>query len=73
MKLSRKKKTVLQDLVDVILKKMDIDRDGKLSYTDYKTSVLRNPMLLESLGPVLPPRPFVLAFLTTFTTNYDKA
>lgn len=63
---------LFQDLVDVILKKMDIDRDGKLSYNDYKTSVLKNPMLLESLGPVLPPRPFTLGFLTTFTKKYGK-
>ncbi|KAK6619628.1 hypothetical protein RUM43_012385 [Polyplax serrata] len=63
---------VVKDLVDVILKKMDLDRDGKISYDDYRTSVLKNPMLLESLGPVLPPRPFVMGFLTTFTKKFGK-
>ncbi|KAL0267854.1 UNVERIFIED_CONTAM: hypothetical protein PYX00_010005 [Menopon gallinae] len=63
---------VVKDLVDVILKKMDIDRDGKLSYEDYKTSVSKNPMLLEALGQVLPPRTFVLSFLTTLTSKYGQ-
>lgn len=58
--------------MDVILKKMDIDRDGKLSYEDFKKSVKRNPMLLESLGPIIPPRPFIKSLLTTFTPKHGK-
>ncbi|XP_050306032.1 calaxin-like [Anthonomus grandis grandis] len=56
-----------RDMIEVVTKKMDIDRDGKISYHDYRQSVLRNPMLLEAFGQCLPTRHAVYAFLSTFT------
>jgi Ca2+-binding EF-hand superfamily protein len=57
----------VKDLADILVKKMDLDRDGIISYQDYITSVEQNPMLLECLGQCLPDRTHVYAFLLTFT------
>ncbi|KAG8287970.1 EF-hand calcium-binding domain-containing protein 1-like [Homalodisca vitripennis] len=57
----------VKDMIDIILKKMDHDRDGRLSYEDYRKSVWENPSLLEILGYCLPARPAVYMFMTTFT------
>ncbi|XP_068956016.1 calaxin isoform X1 [Petaurus breviceps papuanus] len=44
----------IKDLVDITLKKMDHDHDGKLSFVDYETSVREEALLLEAFGPCLP-------------------
>lgn len=57
----------VKDLVDIIIKKIDYDRDGLVSFEDYRMSVMQEPMLLECLGQCLPDRKHVYAFLLTFT------
>lgn len=57
----------VKDLVDIIIKKMDLDKDGIISFDDYTKTVLKDPMLLECFGPCLPDRSHVYAFLITFT------
>ncbi|CAG9831204.1 unnamed protein product [Diabrotica balteata] len=59
----------VKDMVEVIMKKMDADRDGKISFNDYRYNVLRQPDLLEFLGQCLPDRHTVHKFLCTFTEN----
>ncbi|KAM9102508.1 EF-hand calcium-binding domain-containing protein 1 isoform X2 [Sarcophilus harrisii] len=44
----------IKDLVDITLKKMDHDHDGKLSFADYEMSVREEALLLEAFGPCLP-------------------
>uniref|UniRef100_A0A8C3WAC3 Calaxin n=1 Tax=Catagonus wagneri TaxID=51154 RepID=A0A8C3WAC3_9CETA len=44
----------VKDLVEITLKKMDRDHDGKLSFTDYEAAVREQPLLLEAFGPCLP-------------------
>lgn len=61
-----------KDLMEVLTKKMDIDRDGKISYNDYRQSVLKQPMLLEALGQCLPSRKNVHTFMTTFVHKMGK-
>ncbi|XP_015436854.1 PREDICTED: EF-hand calcium-binding domain-containing protein 1-like [Dufourea novaeangliae] len=58
----------VKDLIDLLLKKLDVDRDGSISEEDFKTAVKeRNPLLLECLGPVFPDRHARWVFLNTFT------
>lgn len=57
----------VNDLVDIVIKKMDIDKDGVISFDDYLTSVQQDPMMLECFGQCLPDRTHVYAFLLTFT------
>ena len=45
----------IKDLIELMLKKMDLDRDGKLSTNDFESSVQAEPLLLEAFGPCLPP------------------
>lgn len=47
--------------------KMDFDRDGKISFTDYCKAVIKNPSMMEFLGQCLPDRLAVYRMLTTFT------
>ncbi|XP_032755688.1 EF-hand calcium-binding domain-containing protein 1 isoform X2 [Rattus rattus] len=44
----------IKDLVEITLKKMDHDHDGKLSFVDYETAVREETLLLEAFGPCLP-------------------
>lgn len=57
----------VKDLTDIIIKKMDLDRDGIISFEDYRNSVIQEPMLLECMGQCLPNRIHVYSFLLTFT------
>ncbi|XP_009084197.3 calaxin [Serinus canaria] len=44
----------VKDLVEIALKKMDYDHDGKLSFTDFEKAVRDENLLLEAFGPCLP-------------------
>lgn len=44
----------IKDLVEIALKKMDNDKDSRLSKTDFHDSVIEEPLLLEAFGPCLP-------------------
>ena len=59
----------IKDLVEIVLKKMDYDHDGKASLSDYKKCVEVEPLLLEAFGPCLPDAKTKQAFLCTFSEN----
>ncbi|XP_045465284.1 EF-hand calcium-binding domain-containing protein 1-like [Harmonia axyridis] len=61
-----------KDLIEVITKKMDIDRDGKISFQDFRETVLKQPMILQAFGQCLPTRLAAFSFVTTFTPNRGK-
>ncbi|KAK1880207.1 EF-hand calcium-binding domain containing protein 1 [Dissostichus eleginoides] len=44
----------IKDLVEITLKKMDYDHDGRLSFTDFEKSVREENLLLEAFGTCLP-------------------
>ncbi|KOC61355.1 EF-hand calcium-binding domain-containing protein 1 [Habropoda laboriosa] len=44
----------VKDLSELALKKLDVDRDGKISFHDYKVAILEEPLLLEAFGQCLP-------------------
>ncbi|XP_030371081.1 EF-hand calcium-binding domain-containing protein 1 [Scaptodrosophila lebanonensis] len=43
-----------KDMADFLILKFDLDRDGVITFDEYKTVVMRNPALLEFLGPIFP-------------------
>lgn len=55
----------VKDSLDIIMKKMDVDKDGRISFDDYKTTVLKQPFLLQFVGPCHPERDAVNKCLTT--------
>ncbi|XP_043270398.1 EF-hand calcium-binding domain-containing protein 1-like [Venturia canescens] len=60
----------VKDLIELMLKKLDVDRDGKVTEEDFKAATLqRNILFLECMGPVFPSSEAQNAFLTTFTTK----
>lgn len=63
---------LVKDFVDMIIKKMDIDSDGLISYADFSETVRQQPALLECFGQCLPDRASVNAFLSTFTHKITK-
>ncbi|XP_019298855.2 calaxin-like isoform X2 [Panthera pardus] len=44
----------IKELVDITLKKMDYDNDGKISFADFEKAVREERLLLEVFGPCLP-------------------
>ncbi|XP_001647702.2 EF-hand calcium-binding domain-containing protein 1 [Aedes aegypti] len=62
----------VKDLVDIILHRMDIDRDGSISFEDYSQTVRRVPEMLECFGKALPDRGHVYAFTRTFLERGRK-
>ncbi|XP_046977402.1 EF-hand calcium-binding domain-containing protein 1-like [Vanessa cardui] len=62
----------VKELVDIMLKRMDVDLDGVINFQDFHTSVVKTPSLLESLGYCLPERPAVFSFLTTWCPTWGK-
>lgn len=60
----------IQDMIELMFKTLDVDRDGTISKSDFKKAVMKNNLLLlECMGPVFPSRDFRNAFFTTFTNN----
>ncbi|CAG5101782.1 Similar to EFCAB1: EF-hand calcium-binding domain-containing protein 1 (Bos taurus) [Cotesia congregata] len=55
----------VRDLSELILKKLDVDHDGKVSFNDYECVVKEEPLLLEAFGQCLPTEESCSAFLTT--------
>ncbi|XP_021244845.1 EF-hand calcium-binding domain-containing protein 1 isoform X3 [Numida meleagris] len=61
----------IKDLVDIALKKMDYDHDGKLSFADFEEAVKTENLLLEAFGPCLPDIKSSMAFeRRTFRENH---
>ena len=44
----------VKDLVEMTLRKMDKDRDGRINLSDFQASVKEEPLLLEAFGNCLP-------------------
>ena len=55
-----------QDLIDMTLKKMDLDKDGRVSYSDFEETVKREPLMMEAFGPCLPNNKIGFEFMQQF-------
>ncbi|XP_004389722.1 EF-hand calcium-binding domain-containing protein 1-like [Trichechus manatus latirostris] len=44
----------VKELVEITMKKMDYDNDGKISFADFERAVKNDRLLLEVFGPCLP-------------------
>ncbi|XP_047360761.1 EF-hand calcium-binding domain-containing protein 1-like [Vespa velutina] len=53
----------IRDLSELTLKKLDVNRDGKISFQDYETAIRKEPLLLEAFGQCLPTEENCTAFI----------
>ncbi|RKO92432.1 hypothetical protein BDK51DRAFT_14718, partial [Blyttiomyces helicus] len=53
----------VKDLVDLVLKKLDDDRDGRVSDTDWSKAIGEEPLLMEAFGQCLPRAATIERFL----------
>jgi hypothetical protein len=59
----------VKDLVELVLRKIDTDRDGKISFKDFQTAVREEPLLLEAFGQCLPADGACRSFLATLCSR----
>ncbi|CAL8371144.1 unnamed protein product [Boreogadus saida] len=52
----------IKDLVEITVKKMDHDHDGRLSFIDFEKAVKEENLLLEAFGTCLPDAKSILVF-----------
>ncbi|KAL4222380.1 EF-hand calcium-binding domain-containing protein 1 [Mactra antiquata] len=62
----------IKDMVEMCLKKMDLDHDSRLSYSDYAKSVEMEPLLLEAFGRCLPEPDKCHCFMNLISDEYTK-
>jgi len=62
----------VKDLVELALKKIDLDHDSKLSKGDFRESVIAEPLLLEAFGPCLPDEQAAEKFLEEMFADLRK-
>ncbi|XP_034124419.1 EF-hand calcium-binding domain-containing protein 1 [Drosophila guanche] len=55
----------VKDLVEIVLKKFDLDKDGKVSLEDFMATVSAEPLLIEAFGQCLPTDSAVGSFFST--------
>lgn len=55
----------VKDLVDIVMRKMDKNKDGKICIEDFRTTVTEEPLLLEAFGKCLPTECSKETFLST--------
>ncbi|XP_053690325.1 calaxin-like [Sabethes cyaneus] len=62
----------IKDLTELIIRQLDMDRDGAISLDDFREAVRKAPEMLECFGQALPDRPHVYAFSRTFLNRVSK-
>ena len=61
----------VKDLIEMTLKKMDVDKDGRVSFSDFETTVRNEPLMLEAFGTCLPTSRAGDQFLATYLDDKE--
>lgn len=64
----------LQDMLEYIFNKFDVDKDGVISYEEYYEIVCNQPVLLEFLGQIFPDLSDMtaIAYCTNMSTLFPE-
>lgn len=62
----------IKDLIDMTIKKMDHDKDGKISHEDFSATVVRDPLMLEAFGMCLPSGKVGKNFIESILDSVDQ-
>eukprot|EP00093_Oithona_nana_P001723 01723.XXX_1663_2342_1 [CDS] Oithona nana genome sequencing. len=60
----------VKDLIDMTLRKLDKDKDGKVSFKDWSTTVRQEPLMMEAFGPCLPSKRQGALFMQKVESDY---
>ena len=60
----------IKDLIEMTMKKMDDDKDGKVSFKDWSTTVRQEPLMMEAFGPCLPSKRQGALFMQKVESDY---
>lgn len=63
---------MIRDLIELLIKKMDHDKDHRISKEDFAKSAREDALLLQVFGPYLPEKVHTDQFLTEKTINVYK-
>jgi hypothetical protein len=55
----------VKDLLELVLRKLDLDRDGKVSFQDFQMAIREEPLLMEAFGQCLPAERACQTFMAT--------
>ena len=61
----------IKELVDITMKKLDVNADGEITFSDFKDACYKDPLLMQSCGLFLPAGLPVRAFGMMFTRYYQ--
>jgi len=59
-----------RELVEIVMRQLDVDRDGQITRHDFEIACLKDPLMLVSIGPCLPPHQCIASFLALVTDKY---
>ncbi|CAG7820407.1 unnamed protein product [Allacma fusca] len=62
----------IKDIVEMAMKKLDVNRDGQITYEDFRDAIRREPLLMQVCGRCLPPTRYSEAFLFLITPDNKK-
>jgi len=60
-----------KEIVDMLMKKLDVNGDGAINFSDFKDACYKDPLLLQSCGLFMPASKYIRTFGAIFTPNYD--
>ena len=76
--LAAKSNLTVKDLATMLyeslqkLKKLDNDKDGRVSFDDWSTSIKKEPLMMEAFGPCLPTERASNAFMRKVDAEYGE-
>jgi len=59
-----------REIVESVMKTLDVDHDGQITLKDFEQACTKDPLLLVSIGPCLPPTQCIAAFLALFCDKF---
>jgi len=59
-----------RDIVDMAMRKLDVNHDGQITFDDFQKAVKADPILVQACGPCLISPKCMARFLYTVTWDY---
>jgi hypothetical protein len=61
----------VKEIVEIAMKKLDVDKNGQITFPDFHAAVVADPLLLEACGPCLPSPKAVANFFLMLKREYS--